>query len=125
MNETEWRQVLGTYRRGTTADILQAKIRGRWGQLWTVPPCSPDAMERAGRQFVRSHAEAIRLYRHARLRSGSGLIQDVVILTTLPERTQNVRDLSAGAVVVVNYLADDTLGALERAMGMPPHGAGQ
>ena len=125
MNETEWRQVLGTYRRGTTADILQAKIRGRWGPFWTVPGCSSDAMDRAGRQFTRSHAEAIRLYRRARLRSGSGLIQDVVILTTLPERTQHVRDLSAGAVVVVNYLADDVLGALERAMGMPPRGAGQ
>ncbi len=120
MTETDWPSILAAYRRGATADILRVKVGGKWGPVWTVPPCSPEGMEHAGRQFVRSRAESIRLYRRARLRSGGGLIQDVVILTTLPERTQHIRDLAVGAIVVVNYLADDMLGALERAMGMPP-----
>jgi hypothetical protein len=121
---TEYKEVIRAYRQGATADFLQARIRGQWGPLWTVPSCSPTALERAGRQFTRSRAEAVRIYRRARLRSRGGLVRDVAILTTLPERIQHVRDL-AGGVVVVNYLTDDVLVALETAMGMPPRGAGQ
>jgi hypothetical protein len=113
----EYKDVIAAYRRGAKADFLQAKIRGQWGPLWTVPSCSPNALDRAGRQFARCRAESVRHYRRAVLRRGSGSACDVVILTVLPGRLQHVREVTDGAVVVVDFLADDALNALERSLG--------
>ena len=118
---TEYREVIDAYRRGATADFLQAKIRGRWGPFWTVPGCSSDAMERAGRQFARCRAEAVRHCRRARLTSRSGIMRDVVIVTVLPSRSQDIRTLETGTVVRVRFLSDHVLDALIRTMNFPPH----
>ena len=95
------------YRGGLKADIIQAKTEGKvWGPIYCVPPCSPAAMERAGRQFARARAEAIRHCRQARLR---GLLEteEVVVITVLPQREQTIARLKDGIVLRVGaYLTD-------------------
>ncbi len=108
-------EALAAYRGGLKADILQAKTDGEWGPIWTIPPCSPVAMERAGRQFTRSRAQAVRHIRRARLsHTASSSAVDVVVMTDLPQRVQAVARIEDAIALRVNiYLEDDALLSLE------------
>jgi hypothetical protein len=103
------------FRNGTTADFLHAQQDGVWGQLWTIPPCSPAAMEKAGKQFTRSRSSQVRHYRRAMLNMRM-LIEPLLVMveTELPGRRQRVFDIQTGIEVKVpTYLEDAALAALE------------
>jgi len=117
MNRDGLEEILKAYRQGATADILQQDINGEWGPIWTIPPCSPEAVERAGRQFIRSHALRIRYTRRARINSSDKTVVEAVLVTVLPERTQIVLRLDNGSHhPVQRYLRDNCLDALEIAI---------
>ena len=116
MENTEWQRVIDAYRGGATADLLLAEMNGVWGVIWTVPPCSPEALERAGRQFSRSRAARILHIRRAVLRGRDRPDQAVVVATELSAHRQQVRDLvTAEEIVLRRLLSDAALAALEAA----------
>ena len=109
--------LIQAYRHGLKADVLQEKQQGQWGPLWTIPPCSPTAMERAGQQLTRSRCSHVRHYRRAMLRMQM-LIEPMLVMieTELPTRQQRVSDIETGIEVRVPiYLEDTALAALETA----------
>ncbi len=110
-------EALAAYRGGLSADIVQAKTDGEWGPIWTIPPCSPVAMERVGRQFTRSRAEAVRHTRRARLRhpSVSSAAVEVMIATELPGKEQSVTTFDGVVLQVDAFLEDHALVALAEA----------
>lgn len=106
-------EALAAYRGGIRADILQAEIDGKWGPIWTIPPCSPVAIERAGRQFTRCRVQKLRHFRHARLR-GPSSCTDVIVMTELPSRQQDVARVKDGVTLQVRtFLEDEALSALK------------
>ena len=115
-------EALAAYRGGLSADMLQARIDGAWGPIWTIPPCSPVAAERAGRQFTRSRAEAIRYVRRAQLRrsSAASAAVAVMITTELPSRMQSVTTFEGVVLRVDSFLEDPTLVALVEAFAPAP-----
>jgi hypothetical protein len=116
MEKIDWPSIVSAYNNGLTADILRAKFDGEWGVTWTVPPCSPEALERAGQQFSRSRAQSILHIRRAVLRRRDQQNQNVVVATELPARRQQVRDLgNSEEIVLRRFLSDDVLKALEAA----------
>ena len=116
MKNIDWDAVISAYQNGFTADMLQAKNDGKWGVIWTVPPCSPKALEHAGRQFSRSRAASILHIRRAVLHVQGREGQAVAVVTELPSRRQQVRDLeTAEEVILRRLLSDDALAALEAA----------
>ena len=118
MNTNERENALTFYRKGGTADVVQMQTEGsQWGPYWTLPPCSPQAMERAAQKFVRCRATGIRHIRRARLvKDGSGTA--AVIITELPGRRQTVWNLETGdRIKTARVLIDDALLTLERAAG--------
>lgn len=115
-------EALAAYRGGLSADILQAKTDGEWGTIWTIPPCSPVAMERAGRQMTRCRAQAIRHVRRALLRcsSASSIAVEIMIATELPSRMQSVTNFDGVALRVDVYLEDPSLAVLAEAFSPTP-----
>ena len=114
MNNTEKSEMVSAYRRGFAADIVQARqdVGGEWGPIFATPPCSPDAMGQAARQFTRSRAVAVRHCRRARLR-GPSSCTDVIVVTELPSRQQDVARIEDGVMLQVRtYLVDESLAAL-------------
>ncbi|MGI4789966.1 MAG: hypothetical protein ACRYFS_14080 [Janthinobacterium lividum] len=111
-HDGELSRTLTAYLGGLNADLLQARINGEWGPIWSVPALCPEALERAGRQFTGCRAEAVRHYRRALLRRP--LTQrrpvDVVVATELPSREQCVIRFD-GVTLHVVYLEDATLAA--------------
>jgi hypothetical protein len=114
-------EALAAYRGGLRADILQAKTDGKWGPIWTIPPCSPVAMERAGRQFARSRAQAVRHSRRAHLRRPSAPSEtvNVVVITEFPGREQSVTIFDGVPLRLNVYLEDEALAALAAAFSPP------
>ena len=116
MERIDWENIITAYRNGLTADLLQAEFQREQGVIWTVPPCSPEALERAGRQFSRSRAARILHIRRAVLRGRDRPDQAVVVATELPAHRQQVRDLvTAEEIVLRRLLSDAALAALEAA----------
>ena len=106
--------MIAAYANGFAADMLQAKINDEWGVIWTISPCCPNSMERAGRQFSRSRAASVLHIRRAVLHVQGREDQAVVVVTELPSRRQQVRDLNtAGEVILRGLLSDAALAALE------------
>lgn len=129
MTEEEWGWALTAYRRGLAADMIQLGESGDgWDTIWTVPPCSPTALERATRQAVRCHAARVRHVRRARLRphgDGRGSTVEVVIVTEAAPVVQVVRELSSERVLLVgSLLAEEGLRALLGAVASYPVGSG-
>lgn len=108
MNEEEWARLLTAYRRGLAADILQFQdAAGAWGVLWTVPPCSPTALERAARQVARCRPFRVRHVRRGRLTRQIGESIDVVIVTEAFPVIQTARCLQAGRLLQIGALVSD------------------
>lgn len=108
--------MITAYQFGASADLLKAQdAGGEWGVWFSVPPCSPQAMEKAGLQFVRSRTQAVQHVRHALLKQGEQATE-VVIVTNLPSKKQVVYGLNTQRVVFLSrYLEDDALAALTTA----------
>jgi len=109
--------IVEAFRGGLTTDMLQGKADGRWGPLWTLPPCSPAAMEKAGKQLTRSRSSHVRHYRRAMLNMRM-LMEPMLVMveTEFPGRRQRVSDIETGIEVKVPvYLEDAALSALEAA----------
>ena len=120
MKDIDWPRIITAYRNGLTADLLQAEFQREQGVIWTVPPCSPEALERAGRQFLRSRARRILHVRRAVLRRRDQDDQAVVVATELPGRRQDVRDLNTmEQIVLQRFLSDAALNALQEAFAPP------
>ncbi len=116
MQNIDWDEVIAAYNNGFTDDIIQAGVDGKWGVIWTVAPCSPKAMERAGQQFSRSRAISIRHIRRAVLHRRDQPDQAVVVVTELPSWQQQVRDLeTAEEIILRRLLSDGALDSLEAA----------
>lgn len=118
MNEEEWGRVLAAYRRGLAADMIQLQdAAGAWGVVWTIPPCSPAAMEQTARLAVRCRAARGRHIRRARLWPRGDAAVDVVVVTEALPVFQVVRDIHVSrSVVVGELLQDDGLRSLLNAV---------
>jgi hypothetical protein len=114
----EFEKFLTAYRQGAMADFIQPQQNGRWGSLWTFPPCDPAAAERAGRQMARMGATNIRWIRRARLRDRMGGSYDALVALTLPNEQQDVIILSTGKVMSVDSLLIDESFSLLKAAFM-------
>ena len=114
---------LKAYRQGATADMIQGASNGNWGPIWTFPSCDPAAAERASRQMARSHAEAVRHVRRARLRIADGTSIEVMIVTILPERLQVVLELETGMRIKIAYLEDKAMQSLSSPLCPPSESA--
>lgn len=114
--------MLKAYRRGLAADMVQFRdATGGWGVIWTVPPNSPDALERAARQMVRCRAVRVRHVRRGRLTPRDSQALDVIIVTEAPPVIQVARCLTSSRVVAVDhFLADHGLRVLLEAVTVPP-----
>ena len=107
MENNEIDKFLMAYRQGTTADFIQPKVNGKWGPLWTLPPCDPAATQRVGQQMVRMGVAEVRWVRKARLRTGNN-VSDVVIVHEMPSGKQIVYELHEGKKLYnVQSLTDD------------------
>ena len=116
MKNINWKSILAAYQNGLTADMVQVEFECEQGVIWTVPPCSPEALERAGRQFLRSRARRILYIRRAVLHQKDRPDYAVVVATELPTLRQQVRDLvTAEEIVLRRLLSDAALAALEAA----------
>ena len=119
MEKEQLVDLVRAYRGGLTADIVQARhdVGGKWGPVFAVPRCSPDALALAGRQFTRGGAVAVRHARRALLR-GPSSCTDVVVVTEVPNphHQQTVVRMEDGVTLQVHtYLHDAALAALEAA----------
>lgn len=114
ITEDEWASVLVAYQRGLQADMIQFQnAKGEWGVVWTVPPCSPIALEKAGRQAIRCRTVRIRHIRRASLTAQHRDAIDVVIVTEAAPMKQEVRCLKTSRIMTVGkILADRDLQAL-------------
>lgn len=107
-------------------DIIQARQSdGCWGSIWTFAPCDPRAAAKAARMLLRMHEGKplqVRHARRARLHDRQHHVNtDVVVMTELPERTQEVIGLADGiALRVPLYLQDDALTALAEELAKQP-----
>ncbi len=108
MTKDELARVLAAYRRGLAADMIQFQdTAGTWGVIWTVPPCSPAALQRAARQAARCRAARVRHIRRARLACCGGLNIEVVVVTEALPVIQVVRDISNSRLITVGQLLQD------------------
>ena len=106
-------------------DIIQARQGDGWGPVWTYAPCDPRAAAKAAQMLLKMHRgdpPQVRHARRARLRDRQRRVDtNVVVVTTLPERTQAVMRIDDGVTIRVNaYLQDEALAALEAALTPPP-----
>ena len=101
--------VRAAYLFGATADLLRAKIEGQWKEWWTVPPCSPAALEQAGQQMTRGRAQAVVHVRQAVLKNRQHGNRSVVVVTELPGTRQVVVCLKSGSEVRSRYLEDELM----------------
>lgn len=116
MQNIDWPSIITAFKNGLTADMLMADYERGQGGIWTIPPCSPSSMERAGRQFSRSHAQSVLHIRRAVLRRRGRQDQAVIVATELPSRKQQVWDLGTSEEVILRrLLCDVALTALETA----------
>jgi len=103
----ELARILSAYRRGLTADMIQMRIGGEWGVIWTIPPCSPEALERVAHQVRRCRADRVRHIRRARLMVRGADPIEAVILTEISPVIQEVRCLRTACLVLVGEVLTD------------------
>lgn len=102
----------------SNADVLEALDGEGAGVLWTIPPCSPEALKQAIRQLTKCKATRIRWTRKLRLNSrGDGEIEAVGIYL-LPNMDQRIFRMDAGGEIVMGLLRDDCF-ATAQAMSAP------
>ena len=123
MDQLDREQLCSFFRR-SRYDLVQTREGDGWGTVWTFPPCDAKAAQNAARMLRRMHRTEplrVRYARRARVhdrhRQGD---TDVVVVTALPERVQEVIGLEDGTLLRVNaFLEDDALAALEAALALP------
>ncbi len=116
MENKEIEEFLVAYRKGATTDFIQPKLNGKWGALWTFPPCDPAAAQRVGQLMVRMGATEIRWIRRARLNISTGRTNEALIVLTMPNEQQDVMSLSNGIDLGINSrLVDESYIALKMA----------
>lgn len=109
-------ELLAFFQRGSSYDVLQAHQGNGWGGAWTFAPCDVHAAEKAAWMLRRAGAREVRHTRRARLFTGAGNVQKVMVVTDLPKRLQAVLRIADGCVLSgLPYLADESVVALESA----------
>ena len=122
IRDDEFSSVMTAYRNGFTADFLQAKYSEKWTTYWTIPSCSPAGLEKAGRQFTFSRAQALRHFRRANLTRQGVESRRVMICTEMPTMKQAVYCLdSFRHIPFKRFLSDEALQALTESF--IPYGA--
>ena len=119
MDEAMWESILAAYRNGATADFLwmSADPTGdAWGPIWTMPPGSVAAAERAALQIARMRARRLRHARCAQLRQPRQDVTIVVVVTILPDRVQQIRAMATGEWYETPWLEDEILALLRAAL---------
>jgi hypothetical protein len=95
----------------SSADILVALDGDGAGTLWTIPPCSPDALRQGIRQMVRTHTTRVQWTRKVRIRSRANGSVDAVAVYELPAGAQKVFQLDTAEEIQVGLLRDACLEA--------------
>ena len=113
LTDNDREAIIRAYLGGLRADMLQAQTERGWGAIWTVPSASPEAMERAGRQFTKMRAYTIRHIRRAHLKNAAGQAVNAVIVTAFPGREQVALRLDTSVRIRVEYIGDEAQTALE------------
>jgi len=122
MRQDNFSSVLNAYRTGFASDFLQGKYSNKWTTYWNVPPCSPEALSRAGQQFTFSRAQAIRHFRRAVWAKHKFGARRVVVITELPSREQTVYCLETLQLIRISrFLSDAALEALIEAFSPSAH----
>ncbi len=124
MDQLDRKQLCAFYRR-SRYDLIQARQGDTWGPLFTFSPCDARAAQGAAQMMRRMHrGEPLRVRhaRRARLRDRQHHVDtDVVVVTELPERSQEVFGLEDAVVLrVAAFLEDDAQVALEAALASMP-----
>ncbi len=103
MNQDEWAQILTAYRHGLDTDIIQMQqgTEEAWGVIWTIPPHSQLALERAVKQAQRCQAKRLRYVTVACLVPSYQDKFEVVIVSEGPPLSQEARTLADGRLVKV------------------------
>ena len=117
MDQRDREQLCAFFRR-SRYDVIQARQDDGWGPLFSFAPCDARAAQKAGQMLARMHRKEQLRVRHARRvrlhNRHRNVDTDVVVVTDLPERVQEVVGLENGLALRINlYLQDDALAALE------------
>ena len=91
------------------ADILEVLDGEGAGTVWTLLPCSPQALRRGIRQLMRSQTTQIRWIRKLNLNSPTCGKIEALGIYRLPNLEQHVYRLDTGEEVKVGLLTDDCL----------------
>ena len=122
MNQNDRDQLCAFFQR-SRYDIIQARQGDEWGPVYTFSPCNARAAQGAARMMGRMHqGEPLRVRhaRRARLHDRQ-VATDVVVVTDLPERVQEVIGMEDAVVLHVDlYLREEALDALEAEFAHSP-----
>ena len=122
MNQNDRTQLCAFFHR-SRYDIVQARQGDEWGPVYTFSPCNARAAQGAARMMGRMHqGEPLRVRhaRRARLHDRQ-VATDVVVVTDLPERVQEVIGMEDAVVLHVDlYLREEALDALEAEFAHSP-----
>ena len=117
------RERLCTFFLRSRYDIIQVRQGDEWGPVYTFSPCNARAAQGAARMMGRMHqGEPLRVRhaRRARLHDRQ-VATDVVVVTDLPERVQEVIGMEDAVVLHVDlYLREEALDALEAEFAHSP-----
>ena len=90
------------------ADIVSGCDCEGEGVLFTLPPCSPEALRRAVRQLRRAGATKMRWIRRVRLQSRLQGDIEAFSIVILPEMAQNIYRLDTGEEIPCRLLNDES-----------------
>ncbi len=103
-------KIMAFYQR-SKADIVSALDGDGAGVIFTLPPCSPDALSRAVRQLRRGGATKMQWIQRLRLQSRSQGDIEAFTITVLPDLIQQVYRLDTGEEISCGPLKDHCMDA--------------
>ena len=103
---TNIEDIMEFYQR-SNADVLEALDGHGAGILWTIPPCSPEALKQAIRQLTRCKATRVRWIRKLRLNSRAKGNIEAIGIYLLPDMEQRIMCLATGEEIAVGLLRDE------------------
>jgi hypothetical protein len=99
------------------ADTVEALDGDGAGVLWTIPPCSPEALKQALRQLTRCKATRIRWTRKVRLNSRKDGPIDAIGIYLLPGMEQRVYRQDTGKEIETGLLMDECVAVAQAMAG--------
>ena len=113
MNES----IVEFFRRGQHGDLLIFKQYGGWESIFTMAPHDPDNAPRIADQFRTMDADHLIYAERVRLQSNEDGLEDVAVVTDLPNMNQSVIVIATGEEKKVRApIRTETLTAINSAI---------